>query len=230
MRLFAAIVPPRHVLDELDTVVRSAPFDRQSGRSRRPASGSHVDEDAKHSGRRSLLDRLGTITGRAPDQTAHNEQLQAVQPQHMHIPITHFGNLTLGDSIALADALRAEVATWRRPELRFAGGTALEWPGDESVWTRLDGDIEDLLRIGRGIPVVAQKMQLFVDRRQFRPWLSVGTITDKTTAPYLEDLVARLERFQGRTWVQETVTLLKGMPHESETPFEVQEELPLGQA
>ena len=58
------------------------------------------------------------------------------------------------------------------------------------MWTKLDGDVEDLLTIGRGIPLVAQRMRLFVDRRQFRPWLSVGTITDKTTAPYLEDLVA----------------------------------------
>lgn len=226
MRLFAAIVPPRHVLDELDTVVQSAHTGRAPGN---PGSGSHVDDSDKHTGRRSLLDRLGTIAGRSTDGAGTNEQLDAIRPQHMHIPITYFGNLTLGDSIALADALRAEVATWRQPELRFTGGTALEWPGDESVWTKLDGDIEDLLTIGRGIPVVAQRMQLFVDRRQFRPWLSVGTITDKTTAPYLEDLVARLDRFKGRTWVQESVTLLKGVPHDSETPFEVQEELPLGE-
>ena len=225
MRLFAAIVPPRHVLDELENVVQSAKSGGQSGRASRP-SGSHADE-GKLAGRRSLLDRLGTIAGRSPDQATANEQLDAIKAQHMHIPITYFGNLTLGDSIALADALRTEVATWRRPELRFAGGTALEWQGDESVWTKLEGDVEDLLTIGRGIPPVAQKMQLFVDRRQFRPWLSVGTITDKTTAPYLEELVARLDRFKGRTWVQESVTLLKGVPHESETPFEVQEELPL---
>lgn len=227
MRLFAAIVPPRHVLDELDTVVQSAQPGHAAGRSSRPA-GSHLDNTGKQ-GRRSLLDRLGSITGRSPDQAATNEQLEAITPEHMHIPITYFGNLTLGDSITLTDALRAEVATWRRPELRFAGGTALEWPGDETVWTKLDGDVEDLLTIGRGIPPVAQRMQLFVDRRQFRPWMSVGTITDKTTAPYLEDLVARLDRFKGRSWVQETVTLLKGVPHESDTPFEIAEQLPLAE-
>ena len=226
MRLFAAIVPPLHVLEEVDAVVQSAHAGRTTARPFRPP-GAHAED--KH-GRRSLLDRLGTIAGRSPDEAAVNEQLVSVRPQHMHIPITYFGNLTLGDSVKLADALRAEAATWRRPELRFAGGTALEWPGDESVWTRLAGDVEDLLTIGRGIPVVAQRMQLFVDRRQFRPWLSVGTITDKTTAPYLEDLVARLERFKGRTWVQESVTLLKGVPHEPENPFELVEELPLSEA
>ena len=70
MRLFAAIVPPRHVLEELDSVVQSAQSGGQSGRGAgraARAAGSHLDEE-KQSGRRSLLDRLGTITGRSPDQ------------------------------------------------------------------------------------------------------------------------------------------------------------------
>ena len=116
------------------------------------------------------------------------------------------------------------------PELRFAGGAALEWPGDESVWAKLDGDVEKLVTIGRGIPRAVQKLQLFVDRRQFRPWLSVGTITDRTTAPYLEDLVARLDAFSGRSWTQETVSLMKNIPQEPDHPYEVVEELPLGEA
>ena len=219
MRLIAAIVPPRHVLEELESVVRSAggePDPRVKA-----ADGRHA------SNRRSLLDRLGSLGNRASSTDLVNDQLDTVDVTLMHIPVTYFGNLTLGDSVTLADTLRGEVASWSRPELRFAGGAALEWTGDESVWAKLDGDVDDLLTIGRGIPPVAQKMQLFVDRRQFRPWMSVGTITDKTTAPYLEDLVARLDRFKGRTWTQETVTLLKGVPHENETPFEIHEELPL---
>jgi hypothetical protein len=59
--------------------------------------------------------------------------------------VTHFGNLTLGDSVTLADMLRGEVASWSRPELRFAGGAALKWVGDECVWAKLDGDEELLL-------------------------------------------------------------------------------------
>ena len=90
------------------------------------------------------------------------------------------------------------------------------------------GDVEKLVTIGRGIPRVVQKLQLYVDRRQFRPWLSVGTITDRTTAPYLEDLVARLDRFSGRSWTQESVTLLKHIPQNTDHPYEVVEELPLG--
>ena len=79
--------------------------------------------------------------------------------------------------------LRAEAATWSRPSLTFAGGAALEFPGDESVWVKIDGDVEALKTIGRGVPQAVQRVGYFVDRRQFRPWLSVGTITDATRLP-----------------------------------------------
>ena len=220
MRLIAAIVPPRHVLEELDSVVRSAGDD--ADQPAKSAVGRHVGH------RRSLLDRLGTRGHRAASDKPANDQLDTVDVTRMHIPVTHLGNLTLGDSLNLVDMLRGEVASWSRPELRFAGGAALEWTGDESVWAKLDGDVEKLVTIGRGIPRAVQKLQLFVDRRQFRPWLSVGTITDRTTAPYLEALVARLDRFSGRSWTQESVTLVKHIPHEPDHPYEIVEELPLG--
>ena len=220
MRLIAAIVPPRHVLEELESVVRSA-GEEPDPRVKAP-DGRHA------SNRRSLLDRLGSLGTRASSTDLANDQLDTVDVTLMHIPVTYFGNLTLGDSVTLADTLRGEVASWSRPELRFAGGAALEWTGDESVWAKLDGEVDKLVTIGRGIPRVVQKLQLFVDRRQFRPWLSVGTITDRTTAPYLESLVARLDRFSGRSWTQESVTLLKHIPQETSHPYEVLEELPLG--
>ncbi len=221
MRLIAAIVPPRHVLEELENVVRSA-GDAPSGSRSKSAEG-------RHSGtRRSILDRLVSVGNKAASGTLVNDQLDTVEVDRMTIPITFLGSLTLGDSVKLADALREEAARWSPPELHFSGGAALEFTGDESVWAKLDGEVEKLVTIGRGVPRAVQKLQLFVDRRQFRPWLAVGTITDKTTAPYLEELVARLDRFSGRSWVQETITLLKTVPQESDHPYEVVEELTLG--
>ena len=54
-----------------------------------------------------------------------------------------------------------------------------------------------------------QRLGFFVDRLQFRPWLSVGTITDESTAPYLESVVAALDGFRGRTWTVEAVSLMR---------------------
>ena len=136
----------------------------------------------------------------------------------------------LGDSVQLANALRAEAVTWGRPELHFAGGAALEWPGDESVWAKLAGDLDTLTAIGRGVPKTVQRLGFFVDRRQFRPWLPVGTITDATTAPFLERLVDALEAFQGQKWTLEAVTLFKRLPanEAGESGVEEMERMPLG--
>jgi RNA 2',3'-cyclic 3'-phosphodiesterase len=215
MRLFAAIVPPRAVLDELIKVLQSvdAPAEpaipRRGLLGRRSAGGTHAARQTETS-------------------AAHEGELDRPTAAEMYLPITHFGNVTLGDSVQLADALRADVATWSRPEVHFSGGAALEWPGDESVWAKLDGDVDALMTIGRGVPLVVQRLGFFVDRRQFRPWLSVGTITAATTAPYLEQLVGALETFRGQDWTVESVSLMKRLP-EAEGPvdFEEMERMPL---
>ena len=216
MRLFAAIVPPRAVLEEVAQVL-SSPSGVQAGH--RP---------------RRFLDRF---TGGAAGSRAAGRPVPTAEPRteldipeldSMYIPITGFGNVTLGDSVKLADAMRSGAATWRRPEVRFHGGTALEFPGDESVWAKLTGELDVLMTIAGGVPMVVQRLGFFVDRRQFRPWLSVGTITDDTTAPYLERVVAALEEFEGRQWKVDSVWLMT-RPPDSKSPsrFEPMEQMPL---
>jgi 2'-5' RNA ligase len=207
MRLFAAIVPPRPVLDEVRAVVDSV----------RPAS-----EPAP---KRGLFSRRG---GRGPvveDET--NDELTQPPVELMYLPLTGFGNVTLGDSVRVAKALRNEALTWAPATLHLAGGTALEFKGDESVWAKLDGDIDALNTIGRGVPQVVQRLGFFVDRRQFRPWLEVGTITDTTTAPYLQAVVDALEAFHGRSWEVDAISLMKGLPDEGPDAFEELERMPL---
>ncbi|HET7386432.1 MAG TPA: hypothetical protein VFJ19_07180 [Nocardioidaceae bacterium] len=158
-------------------------------------------------------------------------ELDAVPPDEMHLPITNFGNVALAETRSLTRALQADVATWAPVSLQFAGGAALEWRGDESVWAKLDGDVDGLGVIGRGIPRSVQRLGFFVDRRQFRPWLAVGTITDHTTAPYLQRLVDGLNAFAGQTWKLTEVLLMRRQPaDESGRPggFETVESFPLG--
>jgi 2'-5' RNA ligase len=95
------------------------------------------------------------------------------------------------------------------------------------VWAKLDGDLDALNVIGRGVPQIVQRLGFFVDRRQFRPWLSVGTITDHTTAPYLERVVERLESYDGRPWTVESVSLMKRVTEGGIDSIELMEELPL---
>lgn len=186
MRLFAAIVPPAHVIDEL------------------------VEE----------LSAAG----------AGSRELDLVSPGAMRIPVTNFGNVAHGDAVRLSSTLTRVASEWSRPELRFSGSAALEWPGDENVWARVDGDVEGLLTIGRGVPKAVQPLGFLVDRRVFRPWLAVGSITDHTTAPFLEQLVAVLDGFKGSTWTQDTLTVMRRVPTDDHGGMDelVHEEIPLG--
>jgi 2'-5' RNA ligase len=210
MRLFAAIVPPFTARKALRETVRAV---------RPDGAGSSAPK-------RGLLGRRGGQP--ALTDGASNDELVVPALEQMYLPITHFGNVTLGDSVHLRNALRSEAQGWGQPTVHFAGGGALEFPGDESVWAKLDGDLDNLNIIGRGVPHIVQRLGFFVDRRQFRPWLSVGTITETTTAPYLEGLVAALDGFTGESWTIETVTLMKRLPEEGNDAFEPMEEMPLG--
>jgi 2'-5' RNA ligase len=227
MRLFTAIVPPREVIDEVKRVVQSVnpPISGQDKRRGLP----------KLTGRRY---RGAHAAGRAPER---NEQAATIQTEpttdeldtpdveEMYLPLAGFGNVTLRDSTQLANSLRSEVATWQRAKLVFTGSAALEFPGDTSVWVKLDGDLDALNAIGKGVPLVVQRMGYFVDRRKFRPWLSVGTITDSTTAPFLERLVAALDEFRGQPWTVEGVSLMKWLPEvDGKRHFEQVELLRLG--
>jgi 2'-5' RNA ligase len=133
-----------------------------------------------------------------------------VPVEDMHIPITGFGNLALPEVRRLSSMLRAAAPEWGAPPLlRFGGATALEWPEDRSVWLKLQGEVEELTGVARSIPETVRKLGLFVDRRRFRPWLAVGSITPFTTGEYLEHLVAYLDGCQGPDWRPSGISLLR---------------------
>lgn len=157
-------------------------------------------------------------------------ELTPVSVADMRMPVTNFGNVALQDAETLLQTLRAESARWPRPDLRFHGHAALEWEGDTCVWSTLDGDVEDLITVGREVPKVVQPLGFLVDRRKFRPWLAVGSITDSTTLPYLERLTAALDEFKGTLWTLETLTVFRKVPVDENGVDEVVlEQIPLKQ-
>jgi 2'-5' RNA ligase len=184
MRLYAALVPPPRVRDELaDLVASVAPGTRE---------------------------------------------LTLVPPETMRIPVTNFGNVTLNDSLRLLEILHDSARRWPRPTVHCAGSAALEFEGDRSVWSRIEGEMDELLEVGRGVPKAVQPLGFLVDRRKFRPWISVGTITEDTTLPYLEKLTGVLDGFSGTPWTVDTLTVFKKIPiDENGSDEAVHEEIPL---
>lgn len=158
------------------------------------------------------------------------DELDIVPVDSMSLLVTNFGNVTQRDFELMMGTLRREAAAWPRPGLRFQGSAALEFEGDQAVWSRVSGDLDELFTVGRGVPVAVKRLGFLVDRRRFRPWMTVGTITDTTTAPYLEKLVAALDDFEGEPWTLERLSIVRRIPLEDSDQFEevVIDEVPLG--
>lgn len=158
---------------------------------------------------RSAVLELADLVASVAPRTA---ELTPVPVDAMMLPITNFGNVAQRDAVLLLEELEQEASRWSSGVLKFTGGTALEWRGDENVWAKIGGELDVLTNVGRSVPPVVQRLGFFVDRRAFRPWLAVGSITDHTTAPYLEKLVAALDAFEGQPWPLDEVCVMRRLP------------------
>jgi 2'-5' RNA ligase len=175
-----------------------------------------------------VLDELNTIVDAAGWQPG---DLERIESPDMQISVTAFGNVSRGDTVQVVSALTRISAGWPpAPELRFAGGTALEWPGDQTVWAKLAGGVDALEEVAQSISPAMLRLGFAVDRRRFRPWLPVGTVSATTELGFLERLLAGLESHQGETWQASHLSLLRtafdaGRP--GAQAFEVLKEFPL---
>jgi 2'-5' RNA ligase len=207
MLVHGAIIPPRSVLEAVAAVVRSVPEPAEQ----QPAAQS-----------KGLLGRLGRHRAGQdePAVVATEPMLEHVPVERLNMPITGFGNLTSSDAHRLVGVLREAAAGWVVPVVRFAGGAALDFPGDWSVWAKVEGDVDELMTVTRAVPQSVERLGFFLDRRQFRPMLSVATVTPATTGPFLEEVVGALDAFRGDEWAPEisltTETFVNGRPETTE--------------
>jgi hypothetical protein len=196
MLLHAVIVPPPSELAEIAHVLES--FE---------VADPVVDPPPPRTGR--FLRRRRRIAPDVPTPTATGRELDLIAPAAMNLPIAGFGNVTSGDAARLVDTMKNAAAHWAVPTVWFAGGGALEFPDDRSVWAKLDGDVDALVSVARGIVESVASRGFFVDRRRFRPWLAVATITESTSATYLERAVAALDAYRGEPWTVAWVSVTK---------------------
>jgi RNA 2',3'-cyclic 3'-phosphodiesterase len=155
----------------------------------------------------SVLDELNTIIDEAGWRPG---DLERIATPDMQISVTAFGNVSRGDMVQLASTLTRLSSGWpAAPVLRFSGGAALEWPGDQSVWAKLDGEVQALEHVAQSIAPAMLRLGFAVDRRRFRPWLPVGTVKAATELDFLERLLAGLEAHQGEAWEASHLSLLR---------------------
>jgi len=215
MNVFAALVPPPEVTERVQELVAGLDRTSEGAATSRPARQGFFGR------------RRRTQVAEAPA----GPQLDFVPPEALHLPIARFGNLPLEEAKRLADALDEQASQWESPRLHLAGGLALEPEGDISVWLKLAGDLDALGVIGRGVPALAQKLQLFVDRRGFRPHVRLADVNDRTTETYLAQVLEALEEFQSPAWWQTSISLLNPAdPVPGQPPFKPFRDVSLGPA
>jgi hypothetical protein len=191
MLVHCAIVPPRAELEAVVEVVRAVP----------ETAPAPAEEQTT-----GLLGRLGRRRTEAAE-VNRPSMLEHVPIERLQLPVTAFGNLTVQDAERLTDAIAGAATEWSPPHVYFAGGTALDFPGDWSVWAKLAGDIDALDIVARGVTRAVEALGFFVDRRAFRPMLSVATVTPATTGPFLQQVVDALEGYRGEPWTADVVLL-----------------------
>lgn len=210
MQLHTAIVPPRHVLEEVVTAVRAA---GDAGLAPEAPDEASVDEPAgsRTPGRTRWMRRRARA-GEVADPVAAPplpSMLDLVPADAMSIPVAGFGQVTAGDAGRLTAALRRVAAETPRPTLRLAGAAALEFEGDRNVWVRVTGDLDLLKSATYQLTSVVEQLGFYVDRRKFRPMLAVAAVTDTTTADYLQGVLDALDRFVGCAWELDHVQLMR---------------------
>jgi len=85
-----------------------------------------------------------------------------------------------------------------------------------------------LTAIARQAPTAVEGLGFFVDRRGFRPWMSVGNVTATTTLPFLTRLVEAVESYSGPEWEMTHLSVLRKNWVKSDgpgRPFEVVDEV-----
>jgi 2'-5' RNA ligase len=186
MLVHGAILPPRAALEAVTEVVHAVPVPYEEP----PAAAP-----------KGLFSRLGRGKVETATETAAPPAMLEFPPiGRIQLLVTEFGNLTTNDARGLADEIAGALEDFAAPTVRFAGGTALDFPGDWSVWAKLAGDVDELAAIARQVTSGVERLGLFVDRRLFRPMVPIATVTTATTGPYLQAVVDALEAFEGEEW------------------------------
>ena len=209
--VYAALVPPREILDELWSVVE--------------VSSDGGSAQAQPSGRRASRRRKA-----ATDDVAGPPSALDVAPvAHVNLTITKFGNLPLQESNRLVEALTRTALGWSSPRLRLKGYRSLESEDDPSVWVDLEGDLDELHAVAKGVAEVAKRLSLFVDRRLFHPRVRLGSVRPGATEAELETVLARLDTFETNAWWQTGISLLTPVEHGHDHPsFKTVADIPLG--
>ncbi|UMG91476.1 hypothetical protein [Nocardioides sp. TF02-7] len=142
--------------------------------------------------------------------------VDAVPPDQLDIPVASFGNLTTADAGRIVEVLRDAFEGATGPVVRFSGVTLLD-PEEQSrsarpratLVTTLTGDVDPVVDLARFVPEAVARLGLMVDRRRFRPALTLGSVAADDAPRLLATALDGVAGWAGREWTVPGLSLLR---------------------
>lgn len=154
----------------------------------------------------SALDHLGGSLARLRDRP---DAPRWVGREAQHVTLAFFGDVPVAQVPELAAALGDALGP-PSVHLRLAGaGTFPERGSPRVLWVGVDGDVAALAALAGAAAAAARSAGVPVDRRPYRPHLTVGRWSAAAAPPSGRSLVGTLGRYAGPHFAAGSVVLMR---------------------
>ncbi|MFB9316358.1 RNA 2',3'-cyclic phosphodiesterase [Cryptosporangium minutisporangium] len=134
----------------------------------------------------------------------------AVRTELWHLTLAFLGEIEEERLAAVTERLAEGAAAGRAGTLALAGGGRF---GETVLWVGVTGDVEALGRTARALRRHLRAARVVLERRPFRPHLTLARPRGRVTADELRADVAALQAYAGPPWVASRVHLMRSTQH-----------------
>jgi len=144
---------------------------------------------------RRVAGRLSVLPGVRPSQAVA-----------LDVRVADLGNIVEADARALAASVSRQFAQTAAPVLRATG---VEVSPRGSVALTLGGDVETLDEMARAVGLAAERINLYVDRRMFRPLVVVASLDQQRPGSRVAAALEAIEPPAAEDWSIHELVLVR---------------------
>ncbi|SHM96623.1 RNA 2',3'-cyclic phosphodiesterase [Cryptosporangium aurantiacum] len=133
-----------------------------------------------------------------------------VRPELWHLTLAFLGEIEDERIEAVTESLASAAAAGRGGTLSLAGGGRF---GETVLWVGAEGDVDALGRTARAIRRQLREVRVVLERRPFKPHLTLARPRSRVTREELRADVATLQGYAGPPWDADRVHLMRSTQH-----------------